>query len=99
MISYYFLYYRTGEEKKVFVNAIKESKKINKLSNSYPLFSSKRRTNEGILKKVDSSSASNNGERLKPKKKVSHSKERGITRSVSPIPLRKLGEKIRGRHS
>lgn len=81
------------------MNAIKESKKINKLSNSYPLFSSKRRTNEGILKKGNSSSASNNTERLKQKKKVSHSKERGITRSVSPIPLRKLGEKIRGRNS
>lgn len=40
--------FRTGEEKKVFVNAIKEAKKLNKLSSSIPVLGKNqhyRRTN------------------------------------------------------
>ena len=57
------LTFRTGEEKKVFVNAIKEAKKISKFSNSIPVLGKSSNT----LKSSLDGRRSNNGKEGPPK--------------------------------
>lgn len=100
---------RTGEEKKVFVNAIKEAKKINKFSNSFPVLASNKHPNKNRLKlstshpsKLSSTSNNDSTEDIKSgancgtgvKKRLSFSKKDKPSRHSSGIPSPKPFKKL-----
>jgi len=90
---------RTGEEKKVFVNAIKQSKKINKMSNSFPVLG-QNRSSAGRSSRRRSSNNTLTTQDTEQKKSNRASKSNSILGTAglpSPLPFRKIGQRLRGK--